>query len=138
MAKEIRSFAELEREVNRRINKCLREEVTPLIKQEIQKSVDDVVYAAGTPTVYKRRGDNGGLRDVDNMVAFYQNGEVDIYNVAEASGKNFDPLDERLIYGYGDEDKWYNQPRPFMDAAQESVNRQAGEIVRLLDKAINK
>ena len=135
---EIKSLQDLEKEVNKRINRCLRDDIAPLIKHEIQKSVDENVYEVYDPIIYERRKEEGGLMDVQNMTAIYEDCGVDVYNDASAVGKNFDPLDEKIEYGYGYMDKAYNVGRPFMDKAQDNVNSRADEIVRLLSKAINK
>lgn len=136
MAK-ITSLAQLEREVTNRINRCLRQDIAPLIKEEIQKATDDVVYDIYDPKIYERRRNNGGLRDVQNMTAVFDDCSVDVYNDTSATGRNFDPLDEKIEYGYGAQDQPYNIGRPFMDTAQKNVNRREKEISRILQRAVN-
>lgn len=132
----IKNMSELESVVRSRIESALSQRVAPIIKQEIQKSVDDTVYAAGTPAFYKRRMDHNGLRAEQNMVADMEPYCIRVHNDTRASGRDFDPLDERIEYGYGSRDEWYNQPRPFMDTAQLYVNRRADEIKQIIHDAI--
>ena len=132
----VNNMAELERLVRSRIESALRQKIAPIIKQEIQKSVDDTVYAAGTPSSYRRRVDNNGLHDMQNMTTVMDPYRVRVYNDASASGKNFDPLDERIEYGYGSQDEWYNKPRLFIDNAQLNVNRRVDEIKQIIHDSI--
>ena len=132
----VNNMAELERLVRSRIESALHQKIAPIIKQEIQKSVDDTVYAAGTPSSYRRRVDNNGLHDMQNMTTVIEPYCVRVYNDTSASGKNFDPLDERIEYGYGSQDEWYNKPRPFIDNAQINVNRRADEIKQIIHDSL--
>ena len=54
MAK-VTTIAQLEQEVKKRINWSLRNQIAPLIKEEIKKSVDDEVYDVYDPTRYKKK-----------------------------------------------------------------------------------
>ena len=136
MAK-VTTIAQLEQEVKKRINWSLRNQIAPLIKEEIKKSVDDEVYDVYDPTRYKRRKENGGLQDEQNMTEVFEDYGVSVYNDTSAVGKNFDPLDEKIEYGYGALDQPYNVGRPFMDTAQEYVNRRSSDIQRIIHRAIN-
>ena len=135
MAK-VTTIAQLEQEVKKRINRSLRNEITPLIKEEIKKSVDDKVYDVYDPKKYERRKEDGGLQDEQNMTAVFEDYGVSVYNDTSAAGKNFDPLDEKIEYGYGALDQPYNVGRPFMDTAQEYVNRRSNDIQRIIQRAI--
>lgn len=133
----VKTLGELEVQLNKQIKKALPS-VAKIIKREIQKSVDDVVYGAGSPQFYNRRGTGtGGLRSLDSLREEYDNLAVDVFEDASAQGKNFDPLDENIELGYGEQNRWYNQPRPFMETAQEYVNRCKDEICDVVDKIVN-
>ena len=132
----VNNMAELESIVRKRIEAALSRKIAPIIKQEIQKSVDDTVYAAGTPSSYRRRVDNNGLHDERNLVTEMGPYCVRVHDDASASGKNFDPLDERIEYGYGSQDEWYNKPRPFIDNAQMNVNRRVDEIKQIIHDSL--
>ncbi|MEG0020507.1 MAG: hypothetical protein RR728_08170, partial [Oscillospiraceae bacterium] len=50
------------------INNALIGDVADGAKETMQNVIDDVVYKSYNPTVYSRRGDNGGLSDKRNMI----------------------------------------------------------------------
>lgn len=141
----MRSINELviERKALKKIKGALEKKIAPLIKQEIIKAVDDVVYSAGTPHYYiRRRSDMMGLQDqyslVTEIIADSDSVTVNVYNRSEPDHGGFEPLASNIEEGYADRDAWYNKPRPFMSKAQECVNNKANEIVRILSDEVNK
>ena len=134
-----RNRADLEAVIRQRINSALKNDVADLIKQEMQKAIDDVVYEAGTPTVYRRRKDKNGLRDEQNMTDVLDSSSctIRVYNDTSASGKRFDPLDEKIEFGYNTNSNWYDEPRPFVDITQQRINAQSKKIKNMLQHAVD-
>ena len=71
--------------------------------EKMQQSVQDVVYDAYTPTLYKRRGMKEGLQDPNNYrleAEFDSNGRVCVFmkNMTRGDGKAF-YIDEGIVTG---------------------------------------
>lgn len=90
------------------------ERVRDIETEEIQENVYDVYE----PTYYKRRYENKGLKDRDNIVTegvvVWRDGlEVQFTNNT-MNAKGNDYLDEYIEEGYKPKDKVWNKPRPFV------------------------
>ena len=90
------------------------EKVRDIETEEIQENVYDVYE----PTYYKRRYENGGLKDRDNIVTegvvVWKDGlEVQFTNdTMNAWGTDY--LDKFIEEGYKPKDSVWNKPRPFV------------------------
>lgn len=100
-------------------NDAMDKEVATAIKEQISKSVEDVVYSAGEPLVYQRRNlINGSLGDPSVMNHTIEGNTLVVTDDADynsqydlAGGKS---LAYSIEKGYGNRDEWWKMPRPFM------------------------
>lgn len=63
----VRSISELQEKIKDAINKALENEVSNVVKHNMQDAIQTQVYAAYSPKEYERRGENGGLGDISYM-----------------------------------------------------------------------
>ena len=134
------TIAELNDEIKKRVNKALKNKVAPYIRDELKKQIQENVYDAYAPLVYKRRGENGGLIDEGNYVTDFDEEDCSVYvhDDAKASGSGLGkPLDQAIEYGYGDRDKEYNKPRPFISPTQAKIDTDVGVIEQMIVDSIN-
>lgn len=130
------------------INNALIGDVADGAKETMQNVIDDVVYKSYNPTVYSRRGDNGGLSDKRNMiVSAVPNGilltnETPVnyaYGVSHFAGdKSLSDIicEGRDNYMYGDESYAYYEPRDFMAETQNRLDD--GDAEKLVMDALIK
>ena len=64
------------------IEDVLMNEILDTIKEIELKHIEDDVYSVYKPSVYKRRGNSGGLSDPDNIVGTVKNMELEVENIA--------------------------------------------------------
>lgn len=119
---------EIQERLQSKIDDCLNKEVAQLVKEEISHAVETEVYAAGTPEVYQRRGSpgnfmgTGSLGDPQEMFHTVSNGILKVTDDAQPFNPGFGlDLDEAITYGYGNKNKWWNKPRPFLSEAVENM-----------------
>ncbi len=142
------NWNQLEVFLKEQINSSLDKELAKHVKEEIQTAISTEVYGAGTPVVYVRRGSNsyggmgnpegtGSLADINQMNHMVNNGELLVTDDAKRNmsykfaGIGYDiskSLTENIVSGYGDENRWYNRPRPFMDVAIENMKTSKSHI----------
>lgn len=126
------------------VNDSLKNEVTEAVKDEMQSTISEVVYAAGTPIIYQRRGGNnyggmgnpdgtGSLADKGEMKHNVVNGVLIIKNEAEPVKSSFGNLAYNIEYGYGARDRWYNQPRPFIQETRNNLKSNKAHVKALKD-----
>ena len=131
---------ELEQFLQMQIDSVLEHEVAQIAKDEMQIAVNNVVYGAGDPTEYVRRGGNayggmgntvntGSLADQSQMEATVKDGVLEITNIAEFNHEfalthngyggvdRFKSLAQNIIEGYQSKKAWWNEPRPFITEA---------------------
>ena len=71
----------------------------------------------------------GSLADQNEMEAtLIQDGVLEVVDNAEPSSDYDMDLDIAIEYGYGTRDKWYNQPRPFMETAKNNMRRSKSHV----------
>ena len=131
--KTFKSFADLKKQIEsdiaQKINDTLENEVAEAAKAVIQTNIQETVYDAGYPSWYQRRYYKGGLIDGDNLAANVRDGELTISNTTKARYPSWErklhangtTLSDLIIDGYGDQDQWYNQPRPYMENAEDDL-----------------
>ena len=146
--KTFSSWSQIEAFLKKHIDDALNKEVAQHVKEEIQTSVSDTVYAAGEPEVYQRRGGNayggmgnslgtGSLGDPNEMNHTVRDGELSVTNDAEPDRPWWRNLAEAIEFGYADKDTWYSQPRPFMKSATENM-KDSGSHVEVMKDALKK
>ena len=117
------------------------------MSETMREAVIDIVYNAYSPTQYKRRGDDGGLSDTDNMIitsADMRNGKVLLTfenitsGVDTLAGKR---LDETINDGV--KDNWANpgvwsEPRRFIEETRERLQQKSDELADELRKELQR
>lgn len=92
------------RHIEKQIQDTMVNEVADTVKDNMTEAVHTSVYDAYSPQYYKRRMNNGGLSDTQNMeVTEIQNG-ISVHNAAPLdNGRNDYNLDEIIVYGLGNQ-----------------------------------
>lgn len=128
MAKVCKNSQELYNELMKMINESLKDDVAPIVKKVMLDRIDEEVYRKYEPSMYMRRGEDGGLADPDNIVSeIVYDGCLSVTN--ETLGREFyfdksgdtirsdnadKPIAEIIETGEG-YDCWDKAfPRPFM------------------------
>ncbi|MDD4804544.1 MAG: hypothetical protein PHN69_05150 [Candidatus Pacebacteria bacterium] len=161
MGKAFDNWDDLEKYLKKTIDNILENEMAKQVKDEMQTAISDVVYDAGTPKKYVRRGNNefgrmgntdgtGSLADKREMPHTVKDGLLEVANDAERNkkydfaGKGYDTsksLAENIISGYGDRDDWYNEPRDFIGETVKNIKSSKSHIKvmkeALIDKGFN-
>jgi len=115
--------AEVIKDIKRKIDNTLKNEVSQITKEIIQEHIQTDVYNAGSPRVYVRRYYDGGLIDERNLVTDVKDNTLTITDVAKFNpigttpSSSPDELTRQIVEGYGSKKTWYSQPRPFMENA---------------------
>lgn len=138
------------------IKNALENEVAEKVRDIEQRKIDETVYSGyrpstsdGEPWVYKRRRDNGGLRDRKNMIADVQatsdGVKLSVENITTGSQDNFKIAD---LVEYGDNTNGkeyaykrnrdgtadqYLRSRPFTKNTIEELERTGEHIDALID-----
>lgn len=142
MGKTFKSWSEIESYLKKQIDDVLNNEVANVVKDQIIESVDEVVYDAGEPVYYQRRGFGDGslgLGGRSQMEHTVSNGLLEVIDNAKAQ-KGWDngkSLAENIEYGYGDKYQWYNQPRPFIEHARESLKKNKNHV-EMMEEGLEK
>jgi hypothetical protein len=125
---QFKTIEELLLHIKKDVDKVLKNEVATVVKQHITQEVTDTVYAAGIPNRYVRRGETFGfeeshsLGDPNEMEVYVENGVLEVEdNASPKTSWDYGSLAEGIEYGYGSEDQWYNEPRPFMENAEKAL-----------------
>lgn len=112
--------------IQKDVDRVLNTTIATQVKDEIVMSVHEIIYSPNMPKPrqYVRRGENGGLRDKDNMEHEVKNGVLKVINVTEPKKQKekLRDLAKNIEYGYWRKDEWWNKPRPFMQNAIDSLN----------------
>ncbi len=90
--------------IEEQIQDTMTNEVADTVKDNMAEAIQTSVYDAYSPEYYKRRMNNGGLSDTQNMeVTEIQNG-ISVHNAASLdNGCNDYNLDEIIVYGLGNQ-----------------------------------
>lgn len=145
----IRSYSDLEKALKQVVQEVMEKEVAEKAKEVIQDNVKEIVYNAGTPAMYIRRGlTNGSLGDIEEMKHEYKNGILEVSNESDYNhtfeSNHFgygnvdlsEPLAYNIEYGYGSKSEWYNQPRPFIEESREDMRN--GEFKAAMRKGLRR
>jgi len=140
-------LATVKKHVEASVNDVLANEMTDTIKETISEHVQSDVYGAYNPKHYMRRGDVGGLGDIDNLHSEVGNLTLTVENFTALNpyrdvGNTYVPwpespwgggnLSPMIINGYSHPVGGpYNAPRPYMEKANSSLHS-SGKISRTL------
>ena len=103
------------------------------VNEEIKLTIQDftrrMVYNRDTPKGYKRRGEQGGLLDLDNITVHHGKATKTgrLFSIAQDSKGNFtdeeytDDQATAINEGWGDKDMPYNQPSKHLDTLREEL-----------------
>ena len=140
----IRNIDDLIRVVKADIVKKFNEERSQTkIKDVNRKHVSREVYAVYRPIFYKRRADNGGLTDPDNISVISKESNSGVVLTIsnntkpikfDKAGINSNFLAPVVEYGTGGEAPW-ETPRPFMEATENELRN--GELIKNIIKEID-
>ena len=138
------TIAELREALLKDMRNAVIKEVVKEMKDIEREVIEERVYAVFSPKVYKRRYENGGLMDKENMleeVSISQNDiTVEITNLTQGNPtyRNFWDSDIQELIETGNY-MWNGQmppPRPFIDETQ-SVIDTTDRIDRAIERALS-
>lgn len=140
----IRNVDDLIKKVKSDIVKKFNEERSQTrIKDVNRRHVGREVYAVYKPEYYKRRADNGGLTDPDNISVVPEESNSGVVLTIsnntrpigfDKAGMNNSFLAPVVEYGTGGEEPW-EEPRPFMEATENELRN--GELIKNIIKEID-
>lgn len=124
-------------DVQKSINKSLKNEVMDAVKEVELKHVERDVLSVYTPSIYERRG-SGGIDDDKNIIGTVKNGRLTVENVTpfndgygtrnkgntlgyminEGGNSEYD-----YDYGFRGAEAVYANPRPFIDNTVEELDK---------------
>lgn len=76
----------LQREIMKRANKALKNEVKDYVEDKMKSHVEQDVYATYSPVEYERRETNGGLLDDSNIRDVVHGRVLTVYNETQVEG----------------------------------------------------
>lgn len=109
------------------------DETRKIEKEEINK----VVYGWGTPRVYKRRKEKGGLiadENIDTLAPMIGSDSIELVITNRTqTAKGDGDLDGIIEDGWGDRRYAWSKPRPFTKSTQDRINK-SGEIENVIKR----
>lgn len=145
--KEFQSLAGVNQAMHWVLYSIIKDELEPFLKEELQKEIQTRVYDTYTPTVYRRRGERGGLLDKSLMHSEMPyndiiNGEMlrvitQVVREAIGDGKGGTELLAPLIQekdGYAGNPATGKPRRPYLMYLEESMTRNPAGISRILQR----
>lgn len=141
----------LQREIMKRANKALKNEVKDYVEDKMKSHVEQDVYATYSPVEYERRETNGGLLDDSNIRDVVHNRVLTVYNETQVEGPRLANHKEyhnpdglpRLLESDNIQNPWthkryrWMKPRPFMTNTQKDINKHNKDIVNMVEQRIN-
>lgn len=111
---QFKNLSDVRRYLETQIADTMEKHIAEVVKEEMSKSVENVVYKAYDPFEYERREDEGGLSDTDNMniTEFdVKDSEVSmlVENLTRGSNDIF-MIGDLVEYGHGYDGKEYTYP----------------------------
>lgn len=98
----VNNLKELEKELKKRINNALDNEVASVAKENMVEAIQTTVYDAYEPIYYERRLENGGLLDINNIDVQPVEDGIILRNFAPLDNARGDwDLDDIIVHGYG-------------------------------------
>jgi hypothetical protein len=151
-----KNMSELEKLINQKIAQALNSEVKETVKTVMQSKVESEVYDAyesGSQSEYKyeRRGEDGGLKDRDNMIGEVKGNTLEVENIAKGKDKANLYLAGLVEYGhhgsvYGgydypnvpkDSKGDFRDPRPFVEETRKALAN-GNELKDSVRKGLNR
>lgn len=150
--KSFNNLKELENYIMSKINESLKHDVAPIVKDEIESSVLEMLNEYD-PIYYNRRSSSnslgsGGLADKNTITSEVSNGTLSVtpqadfnYDFAENHGfpsiyGNVDynkSLVSNIIGGYGDKSHPWNRPRDFVEDTRKNLRRNKNHVESMKD-----
>lgn len=141
----------LQREIMKRANKALKNEVKDYVEDKMKSHVEQDVYATYSPVEYERRETNGGLLDDSNIRDVVHGRVLTVYNETQVEGPRLANHKEyhnpdglpRLLESDNIRNPWthkrymWMKPRPFMTNTQKDINKHNKDIVNMVEQRIN-
>lgn len=110
MKKSFNNLNDLFNYIETEIQDTMENEVADTVKEKMNLSVHKTVYGTYQPRINRRRKDNGGLSDKDNISITPIDGGIEITNDTPLdNGRHSPRLDAIIEYGQGRQPF----PRPF-------------------------
>lgn len=141
-----KNFKALTKELQKRIDKSLKNEVFEEIRDVEQQNIKEHVYGVYQPKIYTRREDKNGLIDDKNIVGkLVKSGELEVTNITKPNPDYDGTTDKNLPYlienghnahGYRYDylhDLPYVYPRPFTEKTEEELIRTKKHVKALKD-----
>jgi len=135
----------LNRELMRRANIALKNEVKDVVVSKLKEHMQKDVYATYTPHEYQRRMDDGGLIDPKNIEHTVNENMLRVYPTAPIEGPRipgYEPAPGKTnlakIIERGARNPWnrksyrWTKPRPFVKNTQEELRKNPRPIVEAL------
>ena len=98
---ELKSLGELKKHLQEKINNVLLNQTGEYIKEMELTFIDSLVYDSYEPTKYKRREENGGLKDPNNIeVGLEADGILVVSNNTPFSQEPISANQEKLQYAF--------------------------------------
>jgi len=148
MAKTFSNLKEIEAYLQQKINAVLIDNVADAVRDEIESSAIDMLNEYN-PITYQRRSSSnslgsGGIADKETMnTELVSDGVIAITPNAERNkdfsnfpGWGYDEnksLAENLVFGYGNRQYPWNQPRDFVDDARNSLKSGKAHVEAMRD-----
>lgn len=112
----------------------LENEVAETVEDDMLISIHNDVYGAYSPEYYKRRMENGGLSDRNNLETSVHDGVLKVRDVAPLdNGRTDYALDEIIVKGWGKQPF----PRNFYNRTEERL-RDNGDHVEAMKDGLRK
>lgn len=110
--KTFNNLSDLFKYVENQVQSVMENEIADMAKDKMGLSVHKTVYNTYTPLKYRRRKDNGGLSDKDNVsITPIRNGVIITNDTPLDNGRFMPRLDAIIEYGQGRQPF----PRPFYE-----------------------
>lgn len=146
--KSFYTLSQLNREINKRINSALREDVSNYVVDKLKEHINKDVYNSYSPKEYIRRESNGGLLDDNNIRTKVVSQTLSVYEESEIEGPRLKgekfPNKDGLakLIEHGAYNPWNNtrykwtKPRTFVSNTQKEINNHYKDIVKMLKNKI--
>ncbi|MBE6845441.1 MAG: hypothetical protein E7508_07000 [Ruminococcus sp.] len=120
--------------IEKDIQDTLKNEVAETVKDNLQTAIQEGVYNAYTPKLYKRRKNNGGLLDRRNMESRIDGNTLTVRDNAPLdNGRTNYALDDIIVNGLG----YMPFPRDFYSECADRLD-ETGEHTEALKRGLKK
>lgn len=124
----VNNLKELEKELRKRINNVLDNEVVTVAKENMVEATQTSVYDVYDPKYYVRRLEDGGLLDINNIDVQPVTDGIILRNFTPLDNARGDyDLDDIIVHGYGTQPF----PRDFYGATIENLKDNKEHIIAM-------